>query len=404
MIKYCRSCKSSDLRKIFSLGNLFFTGKFPKINQKIPKGKLELLICNKCKLTQLSKNFSLKYMYNKDYGYQSGINEAMVKHLKSVVDLVNKFIKLSKNDLVLDIASNDGTLLNLYKKKNIIKFGIDPTLNKFKKNYVNINLKSCNFFSKEIFFKKSKQKAKVITCISMFYDLKSPNVFLKGLKSVLDDDGILILEQSDLSKMIKANSFDTICHEHLEYYSIRSIKRLIDSNNFKIVHHEYNEANGGSSRFVICHSSYNKFKEYKKLNYLIKKEDNLNINNGKALSKMFYNLNKIKNSLNTILYNIVKKNLIIHGYGASTKGNTLIQFFDLGRYINLISDRNIEKVGKFTPDKKMRIISEKESRYMKPDYYLVFPWHFKNNIVIRERNRYKTKTKFIFPLPKIKII
>ena len=119
---------------------------------------------------------------------------------------------------------------------------------------------------------------------------------------------------------------------------------------------------------------------------------------------MFYNLNKIKNSLNTILYNIVKKNLIIHGYGASTKGNTLIQFFDLGRYINLISDRNIEKVGKFTPDKKMRIISEKESRYMKPDYYLVFPWHFKNNIVIRERNRYKTKTKFIFPLPKIKII
>ena len=236
----------------------------------------------------------------------------------------------------------------------------------------------------------------------MFYDLKSPNIFLKDLKSVLDDDGIIILEQSDLSKMIKANSFDTICHEHLEYYSIRSIKRLIQSNDFKIVHHEFNEANGGSSRFVICHSSYDKFQEYKKLNYLIKKEDNSDVNNGKALNKMFFNLNKIKNNLDFILDKIVKNNLVIHGYGASTKGNTLIQFFKLGRYINLISDRNTEKVGKFTPDKKMRIISEKMSRTMKPDYYFVFPWHFKNNIVRRERSRYKIKTKFIFPLPKIK--
>ena len=168
MIKYCRSCKSSDLRKIFSLGNLFYTGKFLRKNQKIPKGKLELIICNKCKLTQLSKNFSLKYMYNKDYGYQSGINEAMVKHLQSIVDLVNKYIKLNKNDLVLDIASNDGTLLNLYKKKNIIRFGIDPTLNKFKKNYININLKSCNFFSKKFFLKNRHRKPRLLHVYQCF--------------------------------------------------------------------------------------------------------------------------------------------------------------------------------------------------------------------------------------------
>lgn len=404
MISKCRSCNSSNLKKLMSLGDIYFTGKFPKKTQTVPKGRLELLLCNRCKLTQLSNNFSTKYMYNKDYGYQSGINEAMVSHLKNILKTIQKYKKLKKDDIVLDIASNDGTLLNLYKNKNIKTFGIDPIIGKFKKNYKNITYKSIGFFDQKKYFSKTKQKAKVITCISMFYDLQNPNKFLKDIKKVLDINGIFILEQSDILKMIEANAFDTICHEHLEYYSIKSLRYLIISNKLKIIFHEYNNANGGSSRFIICHDENENFKEYENLNSLIRREDSKGINNGTAIKQMYKKIFTIKHKLRLIMEKIKKKNLVIHGYGASTKGNTLLQFFDLSKYIDFISDRNVDKVGKYTPDKKIKIISEKESRNLNPDYYFVLPWHFKYSLVDRERRHFKVNAKFIFPLPKIEII
>jgi len=404
MIKNCRACNSKKLNKLISLKKIHFSGKFPKKKQKIKKGLLELIICSRCKLTQLSNNFPLKYMYDINYGYRSGINETMKNHLKEITKKISKLIKLKNGDLVLDIASNDATLLNSYKNRNILKFGIDPTIKKYRKYYKNINYKISDFFNSKKYFLKTKHKAKVITCISMFYDLKNPNIFLKDVKKILTDDGIFILEQSDLSKMVSANAFDTICHEHLEYYSIRSLNFLLKKNGFKIFDHEYNSTNGGSSRFYVTHESNIKYKKSNKINNLIKIENLKGINNGSSIKQMMKRVDKIGIELNKLLNKIKSQKKIIHGYGASTKGNVLLQYYKISNFIKYIADRNSLKVGLYTPDNKIKIISEIMSRKLNPDYYFVLPWHFKENIIRREKKIFKNKSKFIFPLPNIKII
>jgi len=403
MIKFCRSCKSKKLKRLFSLGNLYYTGKFPTKDEKIPKGELEIILCKKCSLTQLSKNFSLSYMYNSDYGYRSGINETMVNHLKGITNDISKYISLSKGDLVLDIASNDGTLLKSYPKK-IKKFGIDPTISKFKSYYKSIDYYVSDFFSYKNYSLKTREKAKVITCISMFYDLTNPNKFLKDIKKTLHAEGIFILEQSDLYKLIKSYAFDTICHEHLEFYSIKSINYLLSNNGFKIIDHSYNDANGGSSRLIIVHDFNKKYDKSKKIDKIITKEDAMGINDGTAFIKMFKKIDFISFKIERLLKKLTLKNKVVHGYGASTKGNTLLQYFGINKYIKFISDRNIEKVGKYTPDHEMLIISETKSRQLKPDFYFVLPWHFGENLVKRERLKFKNKSKFIFPLPKLRIL
>ena len=270
-IKKCRNCKSKSLKPLFSLGKIRFTGKFPKLKEKIPNGKLDLVICNECKLVQLKHIFNMKYLYNKDYGYRTGINATMSNHVKNVVNKISKKAKIKKNDNVLDIASNDATLLKNYNKE-IITWGIDPVLNKYKKDYKKINFKIADFFNHNLILKnKKKVKFKVISALSVFYDLKDPNIFLNGIRKILHKDGIFYLEFQDLLMILKKNMFDTICHEHLEYYSVTFINNLLRKNKLRIFDHSYNDINGGSSAYFICHEN-SKFKtNNKKINHILTK-------------------------------------------------------------------------------------------------------------------------------------
>ena len=224
-VKKCRICKSTNIKKLFSLGDMCFTGKFPSINQKIEKKPVTLIICKNCELVQLGHNFDLKYLYGPDYGYRTGINKTMLNHVNNVVKNLSKKTQLKKNDLVLDIASNDGSLLKFYKK-NIITFGIDPILQKYIKEYKNINYKIADFFSASKITNLTKKKFKIITALSVFYDAADPNKFIKDAKKLLSKDGIFLLEFADLASIIKNKMFDTICHEHLEYYSTKVILNL----------------------------------------------------------------------------------------------------------------------------------------------------------------------------------
>ena len=217
IIKKCRSCKSNKVKKLFTLGKLSFTGKFPKKEKdNIPKAELGLVICKECELVQLSRNFNLKYLYGLDYGYRTGINKTMTNHMKLIQKTTTKILKLKKNDAILDIASNDGTLLNFYKKE-IFKVGIDPTIKKFGKYYKKIDISISNFFSKKNVEKRTKKKFRLIAALSVFYDIENPNLFLSDVGDLLNDDGVLVLEHADLLSIIKHKMFDTICHEHLEY-------------------------------------------------------------------------------------------------------------------------------------------------------------------------------------------
>jgi SAM-dependent methyltransferase len=362
-------------------------------------------MCKRCRLVQLDRNYNKKYLYGKDYGYRTGINNTMTNHVKKIVKKCSALADLKANDHVLDIASNDATLLNFYQK-NIITVGIDPLVNKYKRYYKKINYKISNFFQiNDIKKLNLKKKFKIISVLSVFYDSESPNIFIKNVRDILDKKGVFILEQADLLSIIKNNLFDTICHEHLEYYSSNVIIEMMNRNGLKVFDHEFNDINGGSSRYYICHQKANYKVKQKKINKLLLKETKIGLRFKKTYKIFFKKVLNEKNKLKKIIKGIKNKKMIIHGYGASTKGNVLLQFYRIGnKDINYIADRNPLKYNLFTPGTKIKIISENYSRGLSPDYYLVLPWHFKKEILIREKKIRKKGTKFIFPLPKVKIV
>ena len=405
-ITTCRNCGSKKLEGLFSLGKLSFTGKFPKKEKyNVPKDEIKLVKCKSCNLVQLNKNFNPKYLYGKDYGYRSGINKTMTDHLKKTAKSLSIQSKLKKNDFVLDIASNDGTLLNSYSK-NVIKVGIDPIIYKFKKFYKNIEYPINNFFSFKVLKKRGvNKKFKIITALSVFYDLKKPNIFLSDISQIIHTkNGIFLLEHTDLLSIIKKNLFDTICHEHLEYYSVEVIKNMAQRNNLKIFDIEQNDINGGSVRFFICHKDAKFKSNFLKVQKYINEERKAGLKTIKCYKLFFNKVLKTKKILKNLIKKIVTDGKSIHGYGASTKGNVLLQFFNISKKeIPLIADRNIEKNNSFTPGTKIRIVTEEVSRKKRPNFFLVLPWHFKKEILKREAKIRKKGTKFIFPLPKLTI-
>ena len=404
-IKNCRNCKNTELFDLFSLGKISFTGKFPNtIRQNVPKAYLNVLMCKKCKLVQLDRNFDLNYLYGKNYGYRTGINKTMTDHVRKIVRKCSALIKLKPKQYVLDIGSNDATLLNFYAN-DIIKVGVDPLVNKYKKFYKKINYKISNFFKiKDIEKIKIKKKFKIISALSVFYDLRDPNKFIKEIKKLLDDRGVFVLEHVDLYYIIKNNIFDTICHEHLIFYSSKIIIEMMKNNGLKVFNHEYNEINGGSSRYYICHSKTN-FKVSKNIKKVLLRENLQGIELKKTYKLFFTKILNEKIKLIKLIKKIKNEEQDIHGYGASTKGNVLLQFYNINnKVVNYIADRNPLKWNSFTPGTRIKIISESQSRKIKPHFYLVLPWHFKNEILIREKNIRKKGTKFIFPLPKVRVV
>ena len=403
-VKECRICKKKNIKKLFSLGEMCFTGKFPSINQKIEKKPVTLIICKNCELVQLGHNFDLKYLYGPDYGYRTGINKTMLNHVSNVVKNLSKKTQLKKNDLVLDIASNDGSLLKFYKK-NIITFGIDPILQKYIKEYEKINYKIADFFSASKISHLTKKKFKIITALSVFYDAADPNKFIKDAKKLLSKDGIFLLEFADLASIVKNKMFDTICHEHLEYYSSKVILNLCKKNNLRIFDIKKNDINGASKQYFICHVGSKYKNNLKVINSTLDSEKKLKLSDEKTYKQFITNINKSKNKLYNFLKKEKKLGKKIHGYGASTKGNVLMQYYKIdNKMIDFIAERNKNKFNLYTPGTDIKIISEELSRFYKPDYYLVLPWHFKSEILAREKEIRKKGTKFIFPLPELKII
>jgi len=399
-IKFCRNCQAKKLNKVFSLGDIYYTGKFLKKDQNPRKGHINVLMCDSCKLLQLGDNFDIKYLYGPDYGYRTGINQTMVNHVKKVVSILSNKTKIKNNELVLDIASNDGTLLNFYNK-NIVTFGVDPLVKKYLKNYKKINYKISNFFSStEIKKKITNKKFKIITALSVFYDLANPNKFLSDAEEILHTDGILLIEFADLASIVKFNMFDTFCHEHLEYYTLKIISKMCLKNKLRLFDVRLNNINGGSIQLFICKDKAKYKTNQSSIEKIFKIERKLKLEKKETLIKFIKKIDKIKKKTTTFINIAKKKGKTIHCYGASTKGNVLLQYFKLNnKTIDYVAERNPNKYNLYTPGSRIPIISEKKSRSMQPDYYLVLPWHFKKEILKRENKAIKKGSKFIFPLP-----
>ena len=401
-ITNCRSCKSKSLTNLYTLGKQTLTGIFPsKKKSKVTKGNLSMVICNKCKLLQLEHNFDANEMYGENYGYMSSLNKSMISHLKlKALNLKKKYDLKVKNN-ILDIGSNDGTFLSFFNSKFKL-FGCDPTIKKFSKYYRKDINQLPSFFSSKLF---NEKKFNLITSISMFYDLPDPLNFAKEINFILHKDGIWHIELSYMPMMIKNRSYDTICHEHLEYYSLRSLKYLLDKAGLKIINLSFNQINGGSIAVDIAKKK-SKFKECIHLINWVLKSERLNQYNEIEKHKQFFKeCQNHKVLLKELLVTLKKQNKKIIGYGASTKGNVLLQYCNINsKLLNYISEVNKFKFGKYTPGSNIKIISEKKAKLKNPDYMLVLPWHFKDYIIRREQNFLKNGGKLIFPLPDIEIV
>lgn len=384
----CRICKSENVTDVFHLGEQYITSQFPKRIEDVPKTTVTLCMCHECSLVQLRETPDASKMYETcEYGYRSGINESMKKHLKEYNDEILTKVNLVDGDIIVDIGSNDSTMLQNYSH-DYRRVGIDPTGNQFKEYYTNGVELIPTYFTRDAY--TLGKKAKIVSSISMFYDLPDPVQFAKDIYDILEDDGIWTCEQSYLPTMLERNSIDTICHEHLEYYCIDQVRRIADEANFVITDVKFNDCNGGSFRVYF---SKNKSLEKKDL-----PRDSVTL---KDFDDFIKRVNTQVYRLKTFLER-EKDNVYI--YGASTKGNCLLQYADIGtELVKYAVERNEKKFGCVTST-GIEIISEETMRKNPPKYLLVLPWHFEKSIVEREHEFLKNGGQLIFPFPEFKIV
>jgi len=396
-IKYCLLCKKKNIKEIFSLGNFFVSNFVKKQNIKNGiKAPLNLLYCENCSLIQLSHIAPQEIMYRKFYWYRSGVTKIMRQGLKNIFEDSLKYVKLKKNDVVLDIGANDGTLLNYYKKNNFITIGCEPAKNLQKILRRKSDFLIENFWDKKelykVLLKNKLNKPKVITAIGMFYDLDEPNKFIKDAADSLHDKGIFIAQLMCLKTMIEKNDLGNICHEHIEFYSLKSLKYLFENNGLEIFKIEENDINGGSYR-LYC-------RKYKKGSIKLKNENVLRLMKG-----FIKRVQENKKITMKFINKKIQEEKKIYLYGASTKGNTVLQYYGLNhKKIPLGAERSPEKWGKYTIGTGIKIIPEKMARRLNPDYFFVTPWGFVKEFIRREKKWLKNGGTFIIPFPKFKLI
>jgi len=403
----CRLCDGSRLVNLLDLGIQALTGIFPRTpDEEVPAGPLRLCKCEDCDLVQLRENYDLTKLYGETYGYRSGLNQSMVRHLQQKVARILGLVKLEPDDLIVDIGSNDSTLLQAYPKNGCRLVGVDPSGPKFRKYYPDHVELIPDFFNGDLARSRfSGKRAKVITSIAMFYDLEQPLDFVRDVAELLHDEGVWVFEQSYLSFMLDTNSYDTICHEHLEYYALKQIKFMTDRMGLKIVDVEFNDVNGGSFSVTAAKRAA----PYPEAEALIART--LEQESDHALGKLTTykafasRITDHREKLLSLLHDLHHQGKKVFGYGASTKGNVLIQYCGIdSRLIPHIAEVNQDKFGAYTPGSRIPIVSEAESHRMKPDYFFVFPWHFKSGILQREQQFLHDGGRFIFPLPKLDVI
>ncbi|MBI2613671.1 MAG: class I SAM-dependent methyltransferase [Candidatus Levybacteria bacterium] len=401
-IKKCRSCFSGKLINILSLGEQYLSD-FSEGKLMPSKSPLDLMLCRNCNLVQLKHTVYPSLLYTERYGYKSGINNTMKEELQKIVISVLKKINNNEEITALDIGANDGTLLSYYPK-NVFKIAFEPIEKFAKESKMHANVVINDFFDSNIYMHKLKrQKANIITAISCFYDIDKPNDFIEGIKKILQKDGVFVIQQNYLVGMIINNAFDNIVHEHLEYYSILSLENLLSRHGLEIFHVEESSINGGSFITFVAHKNSRSIQE--SVFRWRENEKALKLDRVKIYKDFARRVNKNKKDLYLLIEKLDKEGKNVYVYGASTRGNTLLQFYQLNNsLIKAAVERNPEKWGKNISSVGIPIISEEQARKQKPDYMLVLPWFFKEEFLEREKRYLESGGHFIFPLPKIEII
>jgi NDP-4-keto-2,6-dideoxyhexose 3-C-methyltransferase len=393
----CRLCGSERLVDLFSLGNQYINDFVPK--DRIGKGlqaPLDLVLCPDCSLLQLRHTAPQELLYSRFYWYRSGVTDTMRRALRDITQEIESMVPLQPGDVALDIGANDGTMLATYTAKGIHRVGCEPANNLVDELTKNADYVMHDFWSYERYMELASQwklgKAKVITAIGMFYDLEDPNKFIRDAQKSLADDGIFVAQLMCLASMIEKNDVGNICHEHLEYYSLESLKYLFETNGLEMFRIQENDVNGGSYRIFCRH--------YRGTGIPVDEKYTL-----EAILAFKKRIMDNRDRCVDFIRQEVAKGKKVYVYGASTKGNVILQYYGLdSKLITAASERSPEKWGKYTIGTWIPIVSEEEARRARPDYFLVLPWAFFKEFYEREKEWRKGGGRFIVPLPEFKVV
>lgn len=393
----CRLCGSDELRDVFSLGVQYINDFVPpeRIGQGL-KAPLELALCGKCTLLQLRHTAPQELLYSRFYWYRSGVTDTMRRALRDITQAIEEMVPLKAEDVVLDIGANDGTLLASYSVKGLRRVGCEPANNLIDLLRKNADVVLHDFWGYEGYAALAKQggfgKAKVVTAIGMFYDLEDPNQFIGDAQKALAEDGVFVAQLMCLASMLEKNDIGNICHEHLEYYSLESLKYLFESNGLEIFKIEENDVNGGSYRIFA--------RQYKGTGIAF--EEKFTLEDIKAFGRR---MEENRDRCVDFIKQEVAKGKKVYIYGASTKGNVILQYYGLDpALITAAAERSPEKWGKYTVGSWIPIVSEEEARRAKPDYFLVLPWAFFKEFYEREKDWLAGGGRFIVPLPEFRVV
>ena len=402
----CRICGGARLETVLDLGEQCLTGWFPREpNAAITKGPLVLVKCmgepEACGLVQLAHSYDADEMYGANYGYRSGLNASMVAHLKAKVERITGREGLKAGDLIIDIGANDGTTLGFYPSEGLTLVGVDPTAKKFAQYYPPHVRFIADFFSSQVMEAHfADRKARVITSFSMFYDLESPMDFMRTVHDNLADDGLWVFEQSYMPSMLATNSYDTVCHEHLEFYGLTQIKWMADRVGFEIVDVEFNDVNGGS--FSVSVKKGRSGAVPVAIAQILADEAELGLATLAPFRAFEQRTRASREALLKFVADAHAAGKTVAALGASTKGNVLLQYCGFTRsQVSAIGEVNPDKFGCFAPGSDIPIISEKELLEQNPDYLLVLPWHFRR--FFEGSSRFRGR-RLVFPLPQIEIV
>jgi hypothetical protein len=406
-IERCRVGGTSHLVSVLDLGRQALTGVFPhSASETVTEGPLELVWSPDSGLLQLRHSYDPDEMYGENYGYRSGLNQSMVDHLTNKVRYLERLAQPAAGDTVLDIGSNDATTLKAYAVQGLERVGIDPTGRKFAQYYpAGIQLVP-DFFSAAAYRSVAKSPAKIVTSIAMLYDLESPIDFARQVAGVLADDGVWHFEQSYMPSMLRLNSYDTICHEHLEYYSLGVIEQMMKAAGLRIIDVVMNNVNGGSFAVTATLEGNRRYRANQAvIDWLLAQEQRMGLGTPRPFREFEERVFRHRDDLTRLIRSLVADGKKVLGYGASTKGNVVLQFCGFTPAdLAAVAEVNEDKFGRVTPGTHIPIVSEKDARAMQPDYFLVLPWHFKDGIIRREKDYLAAGGKFIFPFPEIEIV
>lgn len=412
-IRKCRVCGCPQLTDVIFLDPQFLSPTFVESNEDNALAKIKvpltLTLCDKnkdsnaCGLLQLKETTNPDLLYS-NYFYRSSANSTMRRDLHDVVEDVMNHVELSDNDIVVDIGSNDGTMISYYPD-NLTRIGVEPAKN-INWDHLDPSIKVVNaFFTKDALQPAlNGKKVKAFTCCAMFYDLDDPNTFVADVKELLHPEGVWCIQLSYLVLMLENMNFYDICHEHLEYYSINTLNALMKRHGLKIFNASTNAVNGGSARVYITHATSN-IETGDNVKKLLEKEQSMNLFDAETYKDFYKEIQKLKGSVSKYLEKKLDNRERIIGLGASTKGNILLQLFGIDKSVMpYISDINPDKIGLKTLGSDMELITDEQANEMNPSCKLVLPWYFKEEIVKREKPYLDEGGELLFPMPYAHII